>query len=123
MVEEKLIRALLRRGLTEEEIAAKFGFTAEEAKLKIEASKIEPPKNSGIDEMAQQFTILCQQYDLLGESLKRVALVLGQPMSVSELSRICGDTGLACKIMTEAIVLKPCHLPLEEIPRDEIQGN
>lgn len=102
---------LLGAGLPLRTIAKKLGRTEEWVKDRWEAlvRQGEERQKSGIMALGDQFSVLAHQYQLVGESLKIVALALANEMPANEIeAMIDGDPKASAeRIRTKAIVLRP----------------
>ena len=98
-------------GFSDAAIGAKLGMTEDEVKVKwAELLQISQQRNvSGYVDLTVQFTVLCHQYQLLGESMKIVAGALGNMMPPNEIKAlITADPEQTFKnLSTSCIILRP----------------
>lgn len=100
--------------MPDERIAAKMGITVEEVdkRWKRILERSSRMTESGYGHLLDQFTIFCNQYQLLGESMKIIAMALGNLMPVSEIEPlIVGDSedvSMTLKNLAKScIILRP----------------
>jgi hypothetical protein len=63
--------------------------------------------------LAAEFTLLCSQYQLIGESLKRVGEMLSHPVGLEELKACAGENSeeTTKTILSKFLVLRVPQLP------------
>lgn len=87
ITDDKMLVKLKQAGLSNLRIAQRLGITEADVEVAwkriIEAAETAPL--AGHDAMQTQYTVLCHQYQLLGESLKIIAGGIGNAMSPSEI--------------------------------------
>lgn len=107
---ESYVARLLRCGRTPEQIAVRMNLSLEEVNTLV--SQIQQSatllNTSRMDEVAQAFLVLCNQYQLVGESLKVIGSVLGSNLSMAQLEElVADDKATTLARLREVIVLRP----------------
>lgn len=93
-LDPKLVAKYKLAGLSDKVVAAKLGVEpAEIAAAWAQILAVSQTVNQavGYHAMIANFEVLCHQYQLLGESLKKVALALGNPMRAEEIRVLVTD--------------------------------
>lgn len=115
---EYLIKLKASGGLSDDKIARRLGCTVaevEEEWLKI-CNVVLAAQKSGYPELQQQFLILGNQYQLMGESLKAIGNGLGNICQPDELRQLLNGIAVGTTLeiekvvellISEVIVLKP----------------
>ena len=103
-----------RMGIAVEDVQRRFNLLVERGDRML---------SSGYGSMQEQFTILCAQYQLLGESLKAIGMGLSNAMPPEELRQLLvpGDVDKSIRnILGGAIVLRPYVLvdPAKQIEEE-----
>jgi len=100
-----------RANWTDRAIAAKLGVSVEEVARRWREilDRASQMSSSGYDQLNIQYQILCQQYQLLGESLKIIAAAIGNGAEPSDIRPlITPDPEETIKnLMSKLIVLRP----------------
>jgi hypothetical protein len=114
------------------DIAAKMGLTEVQVTQRLAdlAKAQERLSQSGYDQLSFQFGLLCQQYQLVGESLKAVAMGLSNLASSEEI-RACLSANpeeALQKLSQSFIILRPFQGidPIESLEKhlkDQLAGN
>jgi len=108
---DKLLVKYKTAGQPDHIIAAKLGIPVDEVKKRwAELETLAKEMDCGYIALSTQYNILCQQYQLLGESLKIIANALGNRMTIAEVNQILCSAGpgeAATKVISSAIVLRP----------------
>lgn len=104
-----------RLGITSEELNQRWGQILKDARTK---------EVSGYGELILQFNLLCQQYQVLGESLKVIAMTLGNCMSPAEIRELIkpNPEETLDNLVQKCIVLRPFHAPDMEKMITELAG-
>lgn len=118
-----LIASYRRHGKSAKWIMAKMGITREtyEAAVMALESAQDRLRATGYANLANDFTMLCHHYNLVGESLKSVAAGLEAVASEAEILKVLQTADLtpeqqAREIAQSFIVLRP-FAPVVEIPK------
>ena len=112
-------RIASKMGISEEEVTMRIACTIAETKARL---------NCGMAALVDHFTVLCSQYQLLGESLKELARGIANEMPTNELCQLLERGGCsagsslstAVFLKENAIVLRP-YVPQE--PGSQKQPN
>lgn len=111
VTDELLILKYKMAGMSEKAIAAKLGITEEEVVKRL-TSVIDRFSNSaenGYGQLTTAYLRLCNQYQLVGDSLKEVARALGNTASSEEV-RVCLSSNpeeSLQKLLSSFIILHP----------------
>lgn len=108
--DDQYLVKLVSVGTNPKVIAAKLNITEQEVALRWKRiqKQAETVEFDGYAELCGQFTILANQYQLVGESLKLVASALSRKASNQELLSLIGKTDKETlhNLKTKVIVLK-----------------
>ena len=107
--DDSLLMRYKAAGVQDKTIAAKLGITIEEVEARWRIlGELAQRTSNGHDDLRVQYQILCHQYQLVGESLKIIALALENTMLPSEVRKLIvedPDTTLR-NLVTSCIILK-----------------
>lgn len=104
--------------LSNEKIAEKLGIHPNEVERRWQSlsATLVAATDSGYANLCDRFSILCAQYQLVGESLKEIARALGESVSVETLrNMISTDPEETLQRLKGLIILKP-YVPQPEVP-------
>lgn len=109
--DDDLIVKYKRVGMTNPHIAAKLGLTELEVAQRYQEylQSLVSTQSADYQELVTRFQVLCHQYQLLGESLKLLSLILSTPASPEEI-RVCltSDPSQSVQnLLSSLIVLRP----------------
>lgn len=120
---------LKQLGVPQAQIAAKLGKT--EAQIdemwKAITTEVAHATERGYQSLVERWTMLCHQYQLVGESLKVIGGALSEVMTEKELLALVESAytkkDLVQVLMTRAIVLRPFVAPPVMPPAENVQQN
>jgi len=130
--DEKLLVKYKTAGLPNHNIAHKLGISVSEVERRwAEIEELAKQMDCGYIDLVAQYTLLCQQYQLIGESLKIISGALSERMTISEVDEIIASAKpgeVALKLISSAIVLRPFkgidpNASLKESTQKMQQGN
>lgn len=111
---------MISAGKTNEQIAAKLGMTPLQVSVRWEKIKAEAEANqtNGYYSLCDKFTVLVNQYQLMGETLKVIAFALGQVVPEEELVKIITSNPEETlkNLKTKTIILRAYIEPPMEVP-------
>lgn len=127
ITDETYLLKLKMAGISSASIAQRLGITKEEVERRWQLlqKKMEAMQKSGHQGLINQFTLLCGQYQLMGESLKIIAGALGNEVSTEELkAAIVPDAEKTLENLRSFIILRP-FVPIspEESFKRMLEGN
>src|SRR3990167_2476528 len=90
MTDDLYLLKLKSANVPDDVICRKLNITPEEMNLRLQGmvKNAEHQASNGYAAFCDQFTVLANQYQLVGESLKILAGVIGDPLSFSELQAL-----------------------------------
>jgi len=106
--DDGLLLKYKQAGWTDEAIAKKFGLTVEEIQKRwaVLLNREKQQSATGYDDLSAQYLILSHQYQLMGESLKALAMGLSAVPTLGEVADcITGDPQETLKRITSSFIL------------------
>lgn len=127
VTDETYLLKLMTAGVPADTIAKRLGITPEEVHQRwaLLQEKMKALQKSGYQALVDQFTMLCAQYQLLGESLKIIAGALGNEVSPEEVkASIVANPEQTYQNLAQYIILHP-FVPVspEESLKRTLEGN
>lgn len=110
MTDAKVLIKLKAMGMSSFDIAAKMGLTVEQVDTMWAELQVLAKEQNGHGDLVAQYNHMCHQYQLLGESLKIVAMCVHAAMPPSEIRALIvpNDVNATVKNLCEqCIILRP----------------
>jgi len=109
-------------------IARKLGITVEEMNRRWDriVADLKASEHNGYNALCDQFTIMANQYQLLGGSLKVMAKVIGSVMTSREMEElVTSDPKQTLENLRKNCIVLRCFTPVspEEGLRQVVEGN
>jgi CTP synthase (UTP-ammonia lyase) len=109
--DDKVLVRYKMAGIPNHLIAAKMGISVNEVERRWkDLEAIAKEMDSGYVALVAQYTVLCQQYQLLGESLKIISSAISNRMTIADVDAIiasCKPEEISLKLMSSSIILRP----------------